>query len=80
MFRFVTASLSLGLFAWLSWMVFTRAWSPERGQETTLAEVSAAIARAGDAYGTDQMAMALLGLGIFISFFVIVLGPRSDDI
>lgn len=74
--RFVTASMSLGLFTWLSYMVFTGRYGDATADEPGF--ISGSINGLVEVMGTSQAALALLGFGALMSFTIIVFGPRDD--
>ena len=77
--RFITASLSLGLFTWLSYMVFTGKLGDGVGTSGRAGFISGAITSLIEQMGVNQTALALLGFGALLSFTIIVFGPRDDE-
>lgn len=77
--RFVTASLSLGLFSWLSYMVLTGRLGGDVGASGKARALSGIIDRAIEVLGIQQTSLALLGFGAILAFGIIAFGPREDD-
>ncbi len=77
--RFVTASLSLGLFTWLSYMVFTGKFGDGVGASGKARFIGGAVNQLIAQIGVNQTALALLGFGALLSFTIIVFGPRDDE-
>ena len=77
--RFVTASISLGLFTWLSYMVFTGKFADGAGSGSKARVLNVAIDQLVGLMGVNHAALALLGFGALLSFTIIVFGPRDDE-
>ncbi|MEM6823473.1 MAG: hypothetical protein AAF566_00040 [Pseudomonadota bacterium] len=75
--RFILASISLGGFAWASYMVLT---GRVPGSDADAQPLMLMVQQSTEAIGVNQTALALLAVGAAIAFGIIAFGPREDDV
>lgn len=77
--RFILASLSLGFFSWLAFIVLTdRLTAYAEGTPKSRAVVEI-IMRSTESLGVPGTALALLALGAVLSFGIIAFGPHAES-
>lgn len=75
--RFIQASIALGLFSWLSYMVYTDGFLQGDGGSSKTRALRNIVTQATDAYGVETTALGLLCAGILLSFALIAFGARD---
>ena len=76
--RFTLASISLGLFTWLSYLVLTGRFPVEDGGSSKTRVLKTVVAELTDLLGPQETALVLLGLGAVLAFGIIAFGPQRE--
>ncbi len=77
--RFLSASVGLGFFSWLSYMVLTGKLEGDIGGSSKARALMDVVDRLVETLGVNQAALAILGFGALLAFAIIAFGPRADD-
>ncbi len=77
--RFLSASVGLGFFSWLSYMVLTGRAGDGVEDGSNLHKLVEVLDRMVEALGVNQAAMVILGVGALVAFAIIAFGPRAED-
>jgi hypothetical protein len=78
--RFIAAMVSISLFSWLGYLVYTDRFTDTFASGTGGGKAQMLldfVARMNEDYGVAMTALGLVGLGMLVSFLVIAFGRRA---